>query len=825
MLKSKKLKLGLVMLLVVLLATGYSITVFALTPSGKGVTPVYLDRDTTPSANPDPSVNDLASPSGCTLKTVKINNPVVGNLDDQNPNDVEKSDPSSNFDVELYDIVDDTFSFRNANEAVLHVFVKAGRGGHLYSYYNPSNTPHYPNGVRDDTGLYSPATDSISHITFYYCDSLIETGCLEVVKTWDDKDTGASYDGTVNVRVYDSSNALVGTLDLTATNGWKDGLCNLLPGTYTFEEVTVPGWTPSYPDGRTLTVEAGATQPAAGAIGSVVNTVDTGSLKIKKEWNDLGSGLAYTDDITVNITGVDVTYSGSVTLKATENWEKELSKLLPGTYQFAEVTPNGWTPSYDPTNRTLTVEVGDTPADGAIGTITNTIDPGALEVTKVVQTGDVVGVVIPDFEISIQGPSYPDGTEPGATKVFNSSNGWKQTWENLIPGTYTVSEADPGNEWTVEVAGNSTVSPGQKSEVTVTNTYEQGGALKVTKVFVTGEGQGDLPNFVDVRVVGPSYPDGNTQRLSDGNDWTYLWANLIVGEYTITELNTGAQWIVSIYPDAKVAIRPEETTTVTITNTRRTEEEKGSLSVTKVIEFDLPDISETFTKEQKDAFIKEAMNESFDVKVTGPNGFEQTFPIKAVGPIVELFDLDYGDYTVLELLGDEEIFVSSFTLGSDNRHVDVVVRNTVKYEEPPPPLGEPLYLRKEFTEGAWDGKERDKDKLFTIVIIDEEENVVERQISVKQGTVVLELGEGTYTISEKDADGFSLVSIIDEKTNPKNKKQTLQITVTADSEHVIVITNTKSHPPTGGLSLLGLGALLGLGGLLLKKHRREDNQL
>ncbi|EEG78436.1 hypothetical protein [Dethiobacter alkaliphilus] len=39
------------------------------------------------------------------------------------------------------------------------------------------------------------------------------------------------------------------------------------------------------------------------------------------------------------------------------------------------MTPDGWTPSYDPANRELVVEAGETPVAGAIGTITNTYIP------------------------------------------------------------------------------------------------------------------------------------------------------------------------------------------------------------------------------------------------------------------------------------------------------------------------------------------------------------------------------------------------------------------------------------------------------------------
>jgi hypothetical protein len=32
----------------------------------------------------------------------------------------------------------------------------------------------------------------------------------------------------------------------------------------------------------------------------------------------------------------------------------------------------------------------------------------------------------------------------GNTKTFNTTNGWIQAWDKLIPGDYTVAEADSG---------------------------------------------------------------------------------------------------------------------------------------------------------------------------------------------------------------------------------------------------------------------------------------------------------------------------------------------------------------------------------------------
>ena len=130
------------------------------------------------------------------------------------------------------------------------------------------------------------------------------------------------------------------------------------------------------------------------------------------------------------------------------------------------------------------------------------------------------------------------------------------------------------------------------------------------------------------------------------------------------------------------------------------------------------------------------------------------------------------------------------------------------------PQAGPVYIRKvlEYAEGA-EVLASENDLKFTIEVRDSTNTVVlTQQISVNDGQVALELEEGTYTLHEINIPtGFSLVGF---------SEQT--ITVTTDSQHDITVTNKKGYlPPTGGLNLFGLGALLGLSGLLLKRKQKR----
>jgi len=99
---------------------------------------------------------------------------------------------------------------------------------------------------------------------------------------------------------------------------------------------------------------------------------------------------------------------------------------------------------------------------------TNTIINGfctALQVTKEVSVWPVGNH--PNFEIKISGPSYPGGN----SKTFNAASGMIQTWIDLIPGDYIITEGNLDTGWTALPPEHITVSDGVTTTATVTNTY------------------------------------------------------------------------------------------------------------------------------------------------------------------------------------------------------------------------------------------------------------------------------------------------------------------------------------------------------------------
>ena len=240
------------------------------------------------------------------------------------------------------------------------VIVKTGGPGGGYAYIF-KYLAYYGEPSYGDT-ITVPSDYAISHVTFCYDD--VKYGYLRVEKTWDDKGTGATYTDPIDVVIKNKSGVVVETLKLQAP-GWTATSKALLPGDYTFEEITVPGWTPSYtPSNRTLKVEAGAT-PAAGAIGKIKNTIDTGCLIIQKDWiypisDDFSA--PYFEDLIPEFIMVRVTSADGYNKEfripevGSDKWSIKICGLLPGWYTVEEIEPvEGWVPKYVPSTRMVEV--------------------------------------------------------------------------------------------------------------------------------------------------------------------------------------------------------------------------------------------------------------------------------------------------------------------------------------------------------------------------------------------------------------------------------------------------------------------------------------
>ena len=315
------------------------------------------------------------------------------------------------------------------------------------------------------------------------------------------------------------------------------------------------------------------------------------------------------------------------------------SVLLNIEYTVTETAaPAGY--ELDPTPQTTTL------TSGATVTLqfTNTYAaPGSLEVTVIVDWDGVTPDDTKTFEICITGQSYPDND----CKTVGY-NGGVLTWDNLIPGTYTVTETDPGSEWTVTGEGDVTVVGGATTQTTVTNsTYALPGSLEVT-VIVDWDGvtPDDTKTF-EICITGPSYPDNDCKTVGY-NGGVLTWDNLMPGTYNVSETYPGLEWTVT--GEGDVTVVGGATTPTTITN--NTYAVPGSLEVTVVVDWDgvTPDDTKTF-----EICITGPSYPDNDCKTVGYNGGELTwdnlipgtYSVTETNPGPEWTVIGEGDVTVV----------------------------------------------------------------------------------------------------------------------------------------------------------------------------------
>jgi hypothetical protein len=223
----------------------------------------------------------------------------------------------------------------------------------------------------------------------------------------------------------------------------------------------------------------------------------------------------------------------------------------------------------------------------AAKTVTNNHTLGSLEVTKSVNWNGVPSVNPTTFEICVKGPSFPLGTEQGACQDFTYPGGLTKSWSGLLPGSYAVSETDPGASWTVSGEGSVSVSAGGSAAKTVTNERKLG-SLVLTKFVDWNKTTPIDGQTFEICITGPSYGQPNCKTFTydidkEESDLVQTWSSLIPGEYTVTESDVSgpgglSSWTVEL-PSEVFVPTDGGTEEATVTNTRDT----GEFTITKTL--------------------------------------------------------------------------------------------------------------------------------------------------------------------------------------------------------------------------------------------------
>ena len=332
---------------------------------------------------------------------------------------------------------------------------------------------------------------------------------------------------------------------------------NLKPGTYTIKEVNgdIEGYNLEVTGNGVAVVEVGQNETVV----PFTNTYkELGSLTVRKSVAVNGGSIPADKVFYFDITGPD---GYSNTLELTANTVKTLDKLVPGEYTVTERTAEAQVSGY---SLTVTAEGNSTVPEGgnAEVTVTNTYDQqvGSIEITKkVVGGGATTANKTYTFDIT------NDAT--GNTVSVSITGEGNARVDNLVPGSYTVTERDANVEgYRLNVTGEGTVTVAIDgvSPVEITNTYDQiVGSLTITKNVVGGENAGTANKEYTFYVTGPDGYSETVRIIGNGSATLY---NLVPGTYNVTEENAsipGYRYEVNGQGDVVVIADTESHITVT----------------------------------------------------------------------------------------------------------------------------------------------------------------------------------------------------------------------------------------------------------------------
>jgi hypothetical protein len=441
------------------------------------------------------------------------------------------------------------------------IIVKGGNGAIIYQFGEapPLHSPTLDNGK----------WPSISHVQICWDEPEPEPeyGRVDITKvvTGDDAPTGTEFE----ICITGPEPATTQQCE-TVTAGGHAVFEQLEPGTYAVTE-TDPGtnWTV---DNSDPIIEVIADQTATG---TVTNTYD--EPEPEPEYGRVDITKVVTGDDAPTGTEFEICITGpepATTQQCetvTAGGHAVFEQLEPGTYAVTETDPGtNWT--VDNSDPIIEVIADQT----ATGTVTNTYDEpepepeyGRVDITKVV-TGDDAPTGT-EFEICITGP------EPATTQQCETvTAGGHAVFEQLEPGTYAVTETDPGTNWTVDNSDPIIeVIADQTATGTVTNTYDEPepepeyGRVDITKV-VTGD---DAPTGTEFEICITGPEPATTQQCETVTAGGHaVFEQLEPGTYAVTEIDPGTNWTVG-YADDTITVIADQTATGTVTNTYAAQEQ------------------------------------------------------------------------------------------------------------------------------------------------------------------------------------------------------------------------------------------------------------
>ena len=313
-------------------------------------------------------------------------------------------------------------------------------------------------------------------------------------------------------------------VELTVTTG-ADGTVSqdLAPGTYTVTEIDVDGnfITPS---AQTVTIESGETASV-----SFDNKLKRGNVEVTKKSEDN------------KVSGIRFKLSGTsdsgekVSLTATTGTDgiARFNNVLIGTYKLEELNAADY---YIPTaSQNITVTYNAT----AKATFNNNLKYGNVEITKKSDDNKVSGI-----QFKLSGTS--DSGEKISLTATTGADGVAR-FTNVLIGTYKLEELNAAGHYIPTASQNITVKYNTTVKATFTNSLKRG------NVEVAKKSENNKVSGIQFKLSGTS-DSGEKISLTatTGTDGIARFENVLVGTYTLEEVNADAAYVLTDTQEIKV---------------------------------------------------------------------------------------------------------------------------------------------------------------------------------------------------------------------------------------------------------------------------------
>ncbi|MBI5476144.1 MAG: hypothetical protein HY964_05335, partial [Ignavibacteriales bacterium] len=352
---------------------------------------------------------------------------------------------------------------------------------------------------------------------------------------------------------------------------------NIDAGSYTIEENLNTGWVQTYPRvgsaGVVLTTYGGMAGPRAYAVnvntsGTIITGKDFANFQLGSisgtKFNDLnGNGVKDAGDPHLSVWNIRLNGAKVDSVITDANGNYTFTNLGPGNYTLSEELQTGWI-------QTLGQPGVITMTSGATITSKNF---GNFQVASISgkKYNDAVGDSLITSDVTLNNwviKLYKSGVFQSSTITSGSGD---YTFNNLIPGTYTVEESLETN-WMQTY-------PRVGSAGVVLTTYGTNAGKRAYQVSVssgTNSGNKDFGNFQRVSISGQKFHDRNGDGIKDAGEeglsnWkikiggakvdsiftdvngNYSFSNLGPGSYTLSEVLQNG-WVQMTLPIAPIVV-------------------------------------------------------------------------------------------------------------------------------------------------------------------------------------------------------------------------------------------------------------------------------